>query len=296
MIHFKTLSELHKDHGYDPPENPLLSLVTCSYSEALQHQAHTSDFYLIVFKKVSSGEMIYGRTKYDPNGGSMLFIKPRQVIEIKDIGFEEEAFAIHFHEDFLIGHALHSEIKKLGFFDYEANEALHLSPKEEAVIWELYRKIESEYHNNQDEYSHEIILSHIDSILKYAKRFYKRQFINRNQLSGKTVSKFNAVLTAYFENGDLRQKGLPTVKYLAKELNISRGYLNDLLKQETGKTTIELIHIFLISEAKNLLKSADLSVSEISYLLGFENPPYFSRLFKKEVGLSPVEFKRQPIN
>jgi AraC family transcriptional activator of pobA len=58
-------------------------------------------------------------------------------------------------------------------------------------MWDLYYKIEAEYRNNTDEYSRDIMLTHIDSILKYSQRFYKRQFINRTELSGKTVSKFN---------------------------------------------------------------------------------------------------------
>jgi AraC-like DNA-binding protein len=63
------------------------------------------------------------------------------------------------------------------------------------------------------------------------------------------------------------------------------------LKQETGKTALELIHLYVIAEAKNMLVVGDQSISEIAYRLGFENPPYFSRLFKKEVGMSPKEFK-----
>jgi AraC-like DNA-binding protein len=103
-------------------------------------------------------------------------------------------------------------------------------------------------------------------------------------------------MTSYFEKGLMSDKGLPTVNYLASELNLSSRYLSDLLKQETGKTAIELIHLFLIAEAKNLLTGTDYSVSEIAYKLGFENPPYFFRLFKKETGMSPTQFKKSGIN
>jgi len=72
--------------------------------------------------------------------------------------------------------------------------------------------------------------------------------------------------------------------------------LSDLLKQETGKTALELIHLYVISEAKNMLVGGDRSISEIAYQLGFENPPYFSRLFKKEVGMSPREYKDRSLN
>jgi AraC-like DNA-binding protein len=251
---------------------------------------------MIGFKKLKSGVIMYGRTKYDHDNGSMMFIKPRQVIEFKSVEYEEDAFIMFIHEDFLHGHFLHTEMNKYAFFDYEANEALHLSPSEEQIMWDLYYKIEAEYLNNTDEYSRDIILTHVDSILKYSQRFYKRQFINRTQLSGKTVSKFNDALAAYFANGLLVTQGLPTVHAMASQLNLSSRYLSDMLKQETGKTAIDLIHIYLVNEAKNRLKSDDQRVSEIAYELGFENLPYFSRLFKKETGLSPNQFKKGLIN
>lgn len=296
MKHYKSLSELNRENGFPLPENPLLSLVQCNKTCTIGDRAFTSDFYMIGFKKLKSGIFLYGRTKYDHDNGSMSFVKPRQIIEIKNLEFEENGFLIFLHEDFLNGHTLHSEIKKHGYFDYETNEALHLSPKEEQIIWELFNKIETEYYNNQDEYSRDIILGHIDSILKYSQRFYKRQFINRIDLSGKMTSRFNEALSQYFEKGLLHTKGLPTVKLMASELHLSPSYLSDLLKQETGKTAMDLIHIFLISEAKNLLKGSDNNIAETAYSLGFDNLPYFSRLFKKEVGISPNQFKKQVLN
>ena len=100
----------------------------------------------------------------------------------------------------------------------------------------------------------------------------------------------------YIASGFLTSKGPPSVHYMAEKLNISSGYLSDVLKQESGKTALEHIHIYLISEAKNRLKSEDKTVSEIAYALGFENLSYFSRLFKKEVGTTPVLFKKQNLN
>jgi AraC family transcriptional activator of pobA len=296
MDHYKTLSALHHTHGYPPPENPLISLIICDGSCTNPGTEHTSDFYMIGFKKMKSGVMLYGKTKYDHDRGSMSFVKPRQIVGMRNLEFEEKGFLIYFHEDYLNGHSLYRDIKKYSYFDYEVNEALHLSPREEETIWQLFNKIQTEYHNNTDEFSRDIILAHIDSILKYSQRFYKRQFINRNELSGKTVSKFNDALVSYFTKGSAREKGLPSVNFIASELNLSPRYLSDLLKQETGKTAMDLIHLFLISEAKNMLTNADHSVSEIAYGLGFENPPYFSRLFKKETGLSPNEFKKMSLN
>jgi AraC family transcriptional activator of pobA len=297
MKHFKNLNELHKVKGWPISENPLLSLITCAdtcpATYGIAKNEYTTGFYTIAFKKVLSGSLYYGRTKYDHNEGSMIYIKPGQVVEFKNIKLEGSGFTIMFHPDFLNGEPLHQAIKKYSFFDYEANEALHISPREEEIMWELFRKIETEYNNNQDEYSKEIILGHIESMLKYSQRFYKRQFLNRGELSSKVVSKFNEAIRQYFENGALQADGLPTVAAIAMQLKMSPHYLSDLLRQDTGKSAIDHIHIYLISEAKNLLIGADLTVKQIAYQLGFENPPYFSRLFRKETGFTPVAYRNQ---
>lgn len=296
MKHYKNLADLHRENDFPPPENPLFSLYQCNKTCTIGDRAFTSDFYMVGFKKLKSGVILYGRTRYDHDRGSMLFVKPRQVIEMKNLEFDEDGFLLFFHEDFLNGHPLHEEIKKYHFFDYETNEALHLSPREEEIIWNFYHILDAEYHNNPDEYSREIVLANVNSMLKYAQRFYKRQFINRAALSGKTATRFNDALREYFSNGSIGEKGLPTVNYMAEQLHVSPRYLSDLLKQESGKTALELIHIYTISEAKNLLKQEDRSVSEIAYVLGFENMSYFTRLFKREVGVTPVSFKKQQLN
>lgn len=292
MKHYKTLSELHKDNTWPEPENPLFSMIGCQSACTLGDREFTVDAYIVAFKKMKSGMIMYGRTPYDHNNGSMYFMKPRQIIELRGLEFEEEGFMFFIHEDYLHGHHLHHVIQQYGYFDYEVNEALHLSPKEEGTIWELREKIIAEYDNNQDEYSKEIMLGHIASILMYAQRFYKRQFINRTEISGKTVSRFNDALKIYIANNSLHEQGLPSVNYMADKLFLSPRYLSDLLKQETGKTALELIHLSLVSEAKNLLRLGGKGVSEIAYELGFENASYFTRLFKKQSGMTPLEFRK----
>jgi AraC-like DNA-binding protein len=298
MKHFKTITELYTTNGFPPPENPLLGLVTfedikgCTFV----HTEFTMGFYKIALKKIKSGTVLYGKTKYDHDNGSMFFLKPNQIIQMSDLELTEKGFMIYIDEDFLLNHSLHSTIKKYGYFDYEANEALHLTPKEEETIWDLFYKIKQEYYNNQDDFSKDIMIAHIDSILKYSQRFYKRQFLNRTALSGTIITKFTEILKLYFENGNLQKNGLPTVKYMASQLSLSAGYLSDLLKQETGKAALDHIHIALVMEAKNVLMSTDKTVAETAYQLGFENPPYFSRLFKKQVGLTPTEYREQFMN
>ncbi|WP_336689435.1 MULTISPECIES: helix-turn-helix domain-containing protein [unclassified Chryseobacterium] len=292
--HYKSITELHEKSGFEMPKHPLISLMTCKelMTYSVGEDRFTGDFYMVALKKIKSGHVLYGKTKYDHSNGSAVFMKPRQIIEVSNVQFAEKGFVMFFHEDYLSGHHLYEQIKKYGYFEYEINEALHISPSEELILWELYYKIRKEYDENPDEFSREIILSHIDSILKYSDRFYKRQFIDRSiNISGTMVKKFQKVVDNYFEKDLHLQDGLPTVNYLADKLSVSTRYLSDVLKQETGKTALEHIHIYLIKEAKNLLLSSENNVSGIAYDLGFESPSYFTRLFKKIVGLTPVQYR-----
>ena len=198
------------------------------------------------------------------------------------------------HPDFLLSYPLAKKIKQYGFSSYTTDEALHISEKEKETLFSVFKIIDEELKSRVDDFSHDVIVSQIDLLLNYSSRFYKRQFIDRStNVSTGTVKRFQDVLKRYFETGQHLREGLPTVNHLAGDLFLSTRYLSDVLKQETGKNALEHIHLYLIAEAKNLLLSSNENVSGIAYQLGFESPSYFTRLFKKVVGLTPVQYKEQ---
>nr|WP_319267085.1 helix-turn-helix transcriptional regulator [uncultured Draconibacterium sp.] len=297
-INFTNITEFSQAQNLPEPENPLFSIGNKTLNADEIHNcvasneevSYTNQFYLISLKNIVSGEIIYGRTKYDCSTGTLLFSAPNQTYTVKDIVVSSESWFVAFHEDFIRGLEIQKQIKKYNFFNYNVNEALHLSPKEELTIKSILKNIEAEYQNNQDEFSKEIILTHLEALLKYADRFYKRQFLNRKEINKELFTRFIEVLDEYFELNLLEEKGIPTVEWLASKLGVSRRYMSDTIKAETGKTAVDQINLFLVEEAKNLLLSPNASISETAYKLGFEYPQYFSRLFKKKTGLSPKEY------
>ena len=299
MQHFKTLSAYFDYIQLPPPEHPMLSVLSASGETFLPCPREssppiTNDCYSISLKKIVKGSLSYGRTKYDFTNGALIFIAPRQVLQWdKSAVFEQKGFSINFHEDFLKGTELAQKIKKYGFFSYSANEALHLSPKEERQMESIVQNIEIEYHNNQDEFSKDIIISQLSTLLKYANRFYERQFLHRKELSNNLLEQLNQQLGAYVESGQLQEKGIPRIEQIAAQMSVSQRYLSDTLKKETGKTTTEHLQLYLIDEAKNILLKPNKSISEVAHELGFEYPQYFSRLFKKKEGLSPSEYREK---
>jgi YesN/AraC family two-component response regulator len=88
----------------------------------------------------------------------------------------------------------------------------------------------------------------------------------------------------------LVEEGIPTVDWMADQLNVSHRYMSDTIKAETGKTAVDQINLFLVEEAKSLLLNPKFSISETAYQLGFEYPQYFTRVFKKKTGMSPKAY------
>jgi len=297
MEHFKTLSQFAAYLELPRPEHPMFCMYTALHEGSLPCTRASSppisnDCYSISFKKLLQGELNYGRTKYDFTNGSLFFIGPRQTLQWENGSTDDQqGFSIHFHEDFIKGTDLANQIRKYGYFSYSVNEALHLSPREEKQLERIVENMELEYLNNPDSFSKDIIVAHLSTLLKYAQRFYERQFSQRTALSIGLLERFTDSLATYFSSGQLEENGVPSIEKLATNLGVSQRYLSDTLKRETGKTTTEHLQLFLVDEAKNLLLNPNTSVAEVAYQLGFEYPPYFSRLFKKKSGISPSEFR-----
>jgi len=133
----------------------------------------------------------------------------------------------------------------------------------------------------------------LETLLKYADRFYKRQFLNRKEINKALFTRFKDILNHYFDTNELEEKGIPKVEWIASQLGVSQRYMSDTIKTETGKTAIDQINLYLIDEAKNLLLEPNASISDTAYKLGFKYPQYFSRIFKKKTGLSPKKYIEQ---
>lgn len=297
-IHFKNITEFNQAQNLPEPENPLFFIGHKKLSadeiencvSSMKEVSYSNQFYVISLKNIVSGEIMYGRTKYDCSAGTLFFSAPNQTYIVQDIVISSESWFIAFHEDFIRGLDIRKRIKNCNFFNYNVNEALHLSPKEEQTLKSVFQNIETEYQNNQDEFSKEIIISHLETFLKYADRFYKRQFLNRKEINKALFTRFKEILDTYFESNQLEEKGIPTVEWLASQLGVSYRYMRDTIKAETGKTAVDQINLYLVEEAKNLLLAPNASISETAYKLGFEYPQYFSRLFKKKTGISPKAY------
>jgi len=292
MNTIKSISEFHRLLSLPEPKHPMVSMINLSESIFLDEdvwKGFVNSFYCVALKREAKGKIRYGQQHYDYDKGVLSFTAPNQV-QYLDVQTMEcgSGYLLIFHPDFLMKHPLAQSISRYGFFSYAANEALHLSAEEEDDLIMILKKIDKEC-APIDRHTQEIILSQIELLLNYSRRFYERQFITRKNNNHQLLITFEQEVNRYFES---EQTGLLTVQYIAQRMNLSPNYLSDLLRVHTGQNTQQHIHEKLIEKAKERLSTTSLSVSEIAYTLGFEHSQSFSTLFKKKTTMSPLEFRQ----
>jgi AraC-like DNA-binding protein len=280
--------------GLAGPVHPLITLLDSNKDLVNLSRlpvSYISGFYKISFVTELAGQFKYGQGYYDFDEGSLLFTAPNQLIGNSQAYKDNKGYSLIIHPDFLQGHALAKKIKSYGFFSYATNESLHLSDQEKTTMLAIYNIIGQELNSRIDEFSHEVVIAQIELLLSYAKRFYKRQFLTRQVAHNDLLQQIEDLLSTYFEEEKLAS-GMPTVQFLAEQMNFSPNYLSDMLRTLTGLSAQQHIHQKLIEKSKELLSVTSLTVSEVAYQLGFEHPQSFSRLFKTKTNLTPLEFRQ----
>jgi len=178
------------------------------------------------------------------------------------------------------------------YLDYGQHEALYLTDDEVHEVSAVFKLMIKYYESEVKHFG--VLLSYVNVLLSLVESFYKRQFSTDPKQYNRIVSDFQQSLVDYY-NQPVKQ--LPNVQYFADELGLTANYLGDIIKHFTKKSALENIHDFVIKKAKELLlENQKMNTTEVAYELGFEYPNYFSKFFKKQVLLTPKEFRLQAIN
>lgn len=292
VLNFDTISK-YNDFNNHETLHPLVSVI--DFSKAKERTGNKMNFgiYCIFLKEVVCGDLKYGRHYYDYQEGTLVFIAPGQFIDVENKTdlYQPMGNALVFHPDLIRGTPLAGRMNDYTFFNYNTNEALHLSAKEQHLVLDLFSKINDELQHSVDKHSKTLIASSIELFLNYCKRFYDRQFITREDVNKGILERFENLLNGYFSSDNPTEIGLPSVAYCADELNLSANYFGDLIRKETGKSAQEYIQAKIIDAAKDKLFNSDKTINEIAYELGFKYPQHFSRMFKKAAGTSPSEYR-----
>ena len=273
--------------------HPMVSVVDMSELECIRHSLKHFGFYCIILKHLGCGDVAYGRSTYDYNDGSLVFVAPNQMAGANDgkISYNTKGWILMFHPDLLRNTYLEHSMNRYTFFDYSSNEALHLSEQEREIIIGYFCNIRRELHHPTDDYTNRNIILNIEALLNNCMRFYERQFTSRKIENNRIIEQLTYLLEEYLLSGKSQQYGLPTVAWCADNLHLSSNYFGDLVKKYSGRSAQEYIKSTIIDYAKLLLANNTYQVNEIAYKLGFKYPQHFSRLFKHIEGISPSQYR-----
>ncbi|MDE6311418.1 MAG: AraC family transcriptional regulator, partial [Muribaculaceae bacterium] len=215
----------------DPHE--LVSVIDYSAVSPVRHSLNNYGVYgLFLQGEEENMGLTYGTGKYDYSAGTLICVAPGQIGGREDNGelVYLSGWALLFHPDILQGTGLEKEIKNFSFFDYRVNEALHMSEEERMVMVGLFRQIENELRFPADSMQNRIIVGFINLLLRYAQRFYNRQFMSRTIQNNDILTRFETLLKGYFEKDMQLKTGIPSVQYCSGKLNMSPSYLSDVVK------------------------------------------------------------------
>lgn len=276
--------------------HPLVSVVNCYEVQPIRHSKKLYNIYAVLLKDTDCGTMNYGRSLYDYEKGSMLFIAPGQVMGSDDDGslHQPAGWALMFHPELLRGTSLAHIIKEYSYFSYNANEALHLSEQERKVVIECINNVAEELRLPIDKHSRSLIIDTMKLLFDRCIRFYDRQFITRENANNDLLARFELLLNNYYHSALPTSKGIPTVQYCADQLCLSTNYFSDLVKRKPvcQQSSISSKNYGYSQRAHHEHAK---SISQISDEMGFQYPQHFTRWFKKMEGCTPNEYRNEII-
>lgn len=278
---------IHQEHLF---ENNLKTLGLMSIDETNTADLNNSiykDYIKILF--LPSGYKIrVDFNEYVIHKQALFFVAPNQILQIEETGSEAGHF-IFYNSDFYCIQIHDAEVACDGLLFNNINNMPRVDVEEEEVdfIKFLFHQIEGEFRLN-DISLEEMIRTYLKQLLIKSTRLWKQQHLNKEAVNQKGdldfFRKFTLLVDAHYKEkhsvadyADLLYVAPKTITHKFKRLLLPQP--NDIIKNR------------IVLEAKRLLVHTSMTTKEIAYELGYEDPAYFSKLFKGKTNYSPSDFR-----
>jgi len=215
---------------------------------------------------------------------SVFFLPANQITTIDHISEDARGFYCHFDASVLVKKfvSLHL-INEFEFLRSASNPVIELTQKTTVHLKQLFKRVVEEHLKGD---LGDLVQSYLFTILLEIKQHYRAETTRNISPAIYLADRFRQLITANYKTSQL-------VTDYASILNVTPNHLAKCVKAVTGKSPTQWIDGLIVMEAKVLLYHGHLSVSEVSFELGIDDPSYFGRMFKKYTGLTPTEFRRQ---
>ena len=245
---------------------------------------HRHNYYELLFFIKGGGVHTIDFMEFPIKDHSIHFVSPGQVHQLRR---EENAFGniiIFSRDQFYKDTGASDSLFNYPFLNNSGFPVIYLNAAEEADMKISFGQTAAEYNNEQC--SLNIIQAYIKIILLKCTRIFENQYPGWKHIANTQFYNFRQLVEKEF-----RLHKLPA--YYAGRLNITERKLNEICKAATGHNVSNYITERILLEAKRLLYNSDSRLKEIADFLGFEDPSYFSRFFRSNVGMTAGDFRKK---
>ena len=245
---------------------------------------HRHNFYLLVLFTNGTGIHEIDFDKYPIKKGSLFILQPGQIhnwnlsndIDGYIVFYSQEIYNLYFGTKKIEDYLFYKSVKSNPEMYFEKNEFAEI---------EMYFKLMLSESESGKPKRNDKILNLLDSINIEISRKYLLDNNHKTAVYNHKIDQFEKLIDTHF-------KIEKSPSFYASKMNITLKHLNRICKTILNKTATELITERVILEAKRLLINQNKSISQIADELNYENYSYFAKLFKKETGNSPSEFRK----
>ncbi len=238
----------------------------------------------------SNSKLFFGTEIKEFEGPVLFFSNPLSTYTLEPTTESPEGYFCLFTNNFL---GFRSNEMRNTLQILERRPIYSLSQEEDRIIKSLFQCLAFEQEQDYN-YKYNLLRNYIEIIIHQANKLkHSHSFEEKKNATNRLCAQFLELVEKQFPVTNKNQTiQLKSAIDFSQKLNIHTNYLNFVVKQTLGKSTTAIIQERMIAEAQRLLKHNDLSVSEISNILGFEYTTYFSSFFKKHTGYSPKQFRK----
>lgn len=266
------------------------------FSEYLKTKKQPMSYNRRTYYKIS---FIAGRNKaeyadkvIDIEKSALLFGTPKIPYHWLPQDENQHGFFCIFTSDFLVPSKSGVVLDDLPIFQPGGLPVFQLTDEASADIQYIFRKMYKELSSDYA-YKYDLLRNYVLELIHYGQKLQPATALYPSHTASARISSlFIELLERQFPIESPNQRlNLRTAKDYADGLAVHVNHLNKVLKENTGRTTTDIISSRIVQEAKILLKQTDWNISEIAYCLGFEQVAHFSNFFKKQTSLAPLAFR-----
>lgn len=243
-------------------------------------------YQIVLLEKGISTRFSLNSREYENPQNIIFFNGPGHIYSYTR-GSVQEGYVLYFNEEFLSANFVHLP-SKFPFFKISESNIIHLSDVELTHFSLLFSLILKEQKSDSP-FKVETVKNLLSIILLKSKELFQSRYAEESSLgsAGRLTERFRQLVDNYF----IEHKN---IEHYAEMLHITPGYLSESVHEHLGVSPKILLHQRILSEAKNLLSYSELSVSEISYHLGYSDATVFGKFFKRETGQTPSLYRSKP--